>query len=50
MAMLDNALNVNYIALAAAAQSGQPYQTRLNPPPADPRLAHPPRTETLNQE
>ena len=32
-----------YAALAAATQSGQPYQTRLNPGPADPRVAHPPR-------
>ena len=32
-----------YAALAAASQSDQPYQTRLNPGPADPRVAHPPR-------
>jgi len=37
-------------ALAVASQSGQPYRTRLNPGPADPRVAHPSRTETLNQE
>jgi hypothetical protein len=30
-----------YDALAEAARSGQPYQTRLDPPPADPRMAHP---------
>lgn len=30
-----------WAALAAATQSGQPYETRLNPPPADPRVAHP---------
>jgi hypothetical protein len=24
-------------------ESGEPYQTLLNPPPADPRVAHPPR-------
>lgn len=32
-----------YDALAAATQSGQPHQTCLNPGPADPRVAHPPR-------
>jgi hypothetical protein len=26
-----------------AMDSGQPYQTRLDPPPADPSVAHPPR-------
>lgn len=30
-----------YDALAEAARTGQPYQTRLDPPPADPRVAHP---------
>jgi len=30
-----------YNALAAAMQTGQPYQTRLDPPPADPRCCHP---------
>ena len=30
-----------YDALAAAMQTGQPYQTRLNPPPADVRCCHP---------
>jgi len=30
-------------AMQQAITSGQPYQTVLNPPPADPRLAHPPR-------
>jgi len=30
-----------YDALAAAMQTGQPYQTRLDPPPADPRCCHP---------
>jgi hypothetical protein len=38
-----------YAALAESQRTGQPYVTRLNPPPADPRVAHPPRTETLNQ-
>ena len=32
-----------YDALTAAMQTGQPYQTRLDPPPADPRCCHPPR-------
>jgi hypothetical protein len=27
-----------------AARAGMPYQTRLDPPPADPRVAHEPRT------
>jgi hypothetical protein len=29
-------------AMAAAERTGVPYQTRLDPPPADPRVAHPP--------
>jgi hypothetical protein len=32
-----------YDAMAEATRAGQPYQTRLDPPPADPRVAHPPR-------
>jgi hypothetical protein len=32
-----------YDALTESTRTGQPYQTRLNPPPADPRVAHPPR-------
>jgi hypothetical protein len=32
-----------YDALAESTRTGQPYQTRLDPPPADPRVAHPPR-------
>jgi N-6 DNA Methylase len=31
--------------LAQAIETGEPYQTRLDPPPADPRVAHPPRSE-----
>ena len=27
--------------MAEAARAGKPYQTRLDPPPADPRVAHP---------
>ena len=30
-------------AMAEAIRSGAPYQTRLDPPPADPRVAHPPQ-------
>ncbi len=30
-------------ALAQAIREGKPYQTRLDPPPADPQVAHPPR-------
>lgn len=32
-----------YEAMAKAAATGEPYQTRLDPPPADPRVAHPTR-------
>jgi hypothetical protein len=32
-----------YDELAEAIRTGRPYQTRLDPPPADPRVAHPPR-------
>jgi hypothetical protein len=32
-----------YDALAESIRIGQPYQTRLDPPPADPRSCHPPR-------
>lgn len=30
-----------YDAMAEAARTGQPDQSRLDPPPADPRVAHP---------
>lgn len=30
-----------YDEMAEAIRSGEPYQTRLDPPPADPRVAHP---------
>ena len=33
-----------YDALAEAIRSGRPYQTCLNPPPADPRCCHPPKS------
>jgi hypothetical protein len=32
-----------YGALAEAMTTGRPYQTRLNPSPADSRVVHPPR-------
>lgn len=38
-----------YDAIAAAMRTGIPYQTRLDPPPADPRCFHPPRS-VLNTE
>jgi hypothetical protein len=34
-----------YDAMAEAIEAGQPYQTLLDPPPADPRVAHPPLPE-----
>jgi hypothetical protein len=30
-----------YDAMAEAARTGEPYQSRLDPPPGDPRVAHP---------
>lgn len=33
-----------YDEMAAAARTGKPYETRLDPPPADPRVAHPEST------
>ena len=38
-------LNV-YDVMAEAIRTGKPYQSRLDPPPADPRVAHPARTPT----
>jgi hypothetical protein len=38
-----------YDALGAATRTGRPYQTGLNPPPADPSVAHPPRRTGLPQ-
>lgn len=32
-----------YDEMAEAIRTGKPYQTRLDPPPADPKVAHPPR-------
>lgn len=34
-----------YDEMAAAIRTGASYQTRLDPPPADPRCCHPPRTD-----
>jgi hypothetical protein len=34
-----------YDAMAEAIQTGIPYQTKLNPPPADPSCCHPPKPE-----
>ncbi len=34
-----------YDAMQKAIDSGEPYQTLLDPPPADPRVAHPPREQ-----
>jgi len=31
-----------YDEMAEAVQTGEPYQTRIDPPPADPEVAHPP--------
>jgi hypothetical protein len=36
-----------YDALAEAERTGQPYQTRLDPPPGDPRCCHPPRGDKV---
>ncbi len=32
-----------YDALQDSIRTGQPYETRLDPPPSDPRCCHPPR-------
>ncbi len=34
-----------YDAMKEAVRTGHPYQTRLGPPPADPRCCHPPRED-----
>lgn len=38
-----------YDAMADAARTGKPYQTRLDPPPADPRVAHPPKSDVTDR-
>ena len=35
-----------YDAMQQVIETGQPYQTLLDPPPADPGAAHPPRNES----
>ena len=40
----DSVLEI-YDALVESQRTGQPYQTRLNPPPADPRCCHPAKME-----
>ena len=37
-----------YDAMQEAAATGEPYQTLLDPPPADPRCCHPPRTISID--
>jgi hypothetical protein len=34
-----------YDAMTEATRTGEPYVTRLDPPPADPRVAHPPKSK-----
>jgi len=36
-----------YDALAESTRTGRPYATRLDPPPADPQVAHPPKSDPL---
>jgi hypothetical protein len=36
-----------YDAMVEAIRTGRPYQTRLDPPPADPRCCHPPRENEI---
>lgn len=36
-----------YDEMAEAARTGKPYQTRLDPPPADPLIAHEPRVRDM---
>jgi hypothetical protein len=36
-----------YDALTEAQRTGQPYQTRFDPPPADPKCCHPPHDVAL---
>ncbi len=36
-----------YDAMQEAVRTWQPYQTRLDPPPGDPRCCHPPREEKI---
>lgn len=36
-----------YDDMAEAIRAGKPYKTRLDPPPADPRVAHPPKSKKM---
>jgi hypothetical protein len=36
-----------YDSMAEAIRTGKPYQTRLDPPPADPRVAHPAKSRRM---
>lgn len=38
-----------YDAMAEAVATGRPYETALDPPPADPRVAHPSRAEEASE-
>jgi hypothetical protein len=38
-----------YDAMAEAARTSRPYQTRLDPPPGDPRAAHQPASELKDE-
>ena len=37
-----------YDAMSDSIRTGVPYQTKLDPPPADPRCCHPPRQEKMD--
>jgi len=39
-----------YDAMQESIRTGQPYQTRLDPPPADPRCCHPPKEIRIIKE
>ena len=36
-----------YDAMDDSIRTGRPYQTRLDPPPGDPRCCHPPRNQDV---
>jgi hypothetical protein len=37
-----------YAAMTECQRTGTPYQTRLDPPPADPRCCHPAKAQSPN--
>ena len=43
MSLLKRVILEIYDAMQKAMETGEPYQTLLDPPPADPRVAHPVR-------